>query len=104
MGRPLMRLYLDACAIIYAVEGVASFRVAALQRITRAESAANGFLLTSRLSSLECRVKPIRQNVVALLSAYESFFSRTSLHVIDVAAWVIDRATALRALHNPDVL
>ena len=49
-----MRLYLDANPIIYSIEGVPHFRQASLDWIARAE--ADGVVITSRLSRLECRV------------------------------------------------
>ena len=47
-----MRLYLDACAIIYAIEGAEPFHSAVLRRVTEVESLTDGVLLTSRLSLL----------------------------------------------------
>jgi len=61
-----MRLYLDANPIIYSIEGVPEFRQVALDWIERAE-AAEGVVITSRLSRLECRVKPLRDENTELL-------------------------------------
>ena len=49
-----MRLYLDANAIIYSVEGLPGFQ-AGVSRWVRQVEAAAGLLITSRLSMLECR-------------------------------------------------
>ena len=94
-----MRLYLDANSIIYSVEGVPAFRLAALAWIERAE-VAPGVVITSRLSRLECRVKPLREGNAELLERFEGFFSREGLELVEVSAAVIEQATELRAKHN----
>jgi predicted nucleic acid-binding protein len=101
-----MRLYLDANSIIYSIEGVADFRLAVLGWIEKAE-AAEGVVVTSRLSRLECRVKPLRDENTELLERYEGFFARPGLDLVELGAEVIERATELRAAHNfkaPDAL
>jgi predicted nucleic acid-binding protein len=95
-----MRLYLDACAIIYAIEGAVAFQTAALDRIADALGSASGVLVTSRLSLLECRVKPLRDNDPALLGKYDEFFTRTDIELSEITPPIIDRATTLRAIHG----
>jgi predicted nucleic acid-binding protein len=100
-----MKLYLDASAIIYSIEGVDSFRELVIARISEAEADPNGMVITSRLSCLECRVKPMRDGNAQLLSTYDSFFARSSLAVIEIGVAIVDRATELRAkygLKTPD--
>ena len=102
-----MRLYLDANAIIYVTEGVAPFYAAVVPRIAAAEAAPAGVVLTSRLTRLECRLKPLRNQDAALLADYEEFFARDPLTLIDIDADVIERATDLRARYNiktPDAI
>ena len=70
-----MRLYLDACAIIYAIEGQPSVRAAAVRLIEQAETASAGLVITSHLSRLECRVRPLRDANHPLLARFEAFFS-----------------------------
>ena len=101
-----MRLYLDANPIIYSIEGVPEFREAALSWIERAEKA-SGVVITSRLSRLECRVKPLREENTELLARFEGFFAREGLELAEITAEVIEAATALRAAHNfrpPDAI
>jgi predicted nucleic acid-binding protein len=93
-----MRLYLDANPIIYSIEGVPHFRQASLDWIERAE--AEGVVITSRLSRLECRVRPLRDQNTELLELLEGFFSRERLEVMEVSGEVIELATELRADHN----
>jgi uncharacterized protein len=95
-----MRLYIDACCIIYAIEGLPHFREPVLTRLTHLEASPDGLLLTSRLSRLECRVKPVRDGLHELLGHYEAFFARRPLVLADISAAVVERATTLRALQG----
>jgi uncharacterized protein len=101
-----MRLYLDANPIIYSIEGVPEFRTAALAWIEEAE-AAGGAVITSRLSRLECRVRPIRDGNTELLARFEGFFAREGLELAEITAEVVETATTLRATHGfrpPDAI
>jgi predicted nucleic acid-binding protein len=101
-----LRLYLDANAIIYSVEGLPGFQ-AGVSRWVRQVEAAAGLLITSRLSMLECRVGPLRQGDQSTLARYEAFFSGDNLAVFDVGSDVIDRATDLRVRYgfrSPDAI
>ena len=100
-----MRLYLDANTIIYSVEGVPQFRDSVLRWIE--QGLADGPLLTSELSRLECRVKPLREEDQNLLASYDAFFASPSIAVRPVDTDVVDRATEIRALHGfrtPDAI
>lgn len=102
-----MRLYLDANAIIYSIESVTPFREAVLARISQAEAASDGMIVTSRLSRLECRVVPLRKAQTELLAIYELFFTRRSVLVVEISAAVIEKATELRSrydLKTPDAI
>jgi predicted nucleic acid-binding protein len=55
-----MKVYLDASAIIYAIEGALPLRQKVLDRLTEAQSIPGSTIVTSQLSRLECRVKPLR--------------------------------------------
>lgn len=101
-----MRLY-DAGPIIYAVEAIEPFREAVVARISQAEHAPGGLVITSQLSRLECRVKPLRDGDATLLAAFDAFFARRLLSLIEISADVLDRATELRArygLRTPDAI
>ena len=102
-----MRLYLDACAIIYAHEGIEACRVAVTQWIAKTDGTAGSMVMTSSLSRLECRVRPLRGNDTGLLGLYDDFFARHSLMVLPVSDAVLDQATKLRASLNiktPDAI
>lgn len=101
-----MRLFLDACALIYRFEGAAPFRRAAqalLAPLCVGQPSVE--LVVSRLSVLECRVKPLREGDTALLKRYDAFFA--AAHIVELGAEVVEAATHLRARHGlrtPDAL
>ena len=101
-----MNMYLDASAIIYGMEGCSDLRKAVLAWVTQVDSS-GGAIITSRLSRLECRVRPLREGQSALLAQYEQFFQRQSLQVVDVGASVLELATDLRVRYGfktPDAI
>lgn len=62
-------------------------------------------LAVSRLSLMECRVKPLRESNADLLQRYAEFFA--AVQVLELSAETIDLATELRAdygLKTPDAL
>jgi predicted nucleic acid-binding protein len=64
-------------------------------------------LAVSRLSWLECRVRPLRDDDSELLARYESFFSARDLRIVEIDANVVDGATRIRAkfgLRTPDAI
>ena len=107
MGRPVSRIYLDACAIIYLVEAGNPFHEATVRQILRYQAAPGGAMLTSRLARMECRVRPLREKNTTLLDKYEEFFARKRLVVLEITADIIERATSVRVqydLKTPDAL
>lgn len=101
-----MRLYLDSNAVIYAVEGEPAFRKPVLDWIRHIEDL-GGSLVTSRLSRLECRSKPLRDGDDHLLASYEQVFESGALGLLEIDADVVERATLLRAQHRfrtPDAI
>lgn len=101
-----MRLYLDANPIIYSVEGVAGFHQGVNHWVRQVEAAA-GLLITSRLSLLECRVRPLREGNQPTLARFDDFFAGENLVLLDVSSDVIDRATELRVQYGfrtPDAI
>lgn len=101
-----MTLFLDACALIYRFEGNAGFRLAIRTLLSQlsAGSAAT-VVAVSRLSLLECRVKPLREGDLTLLKRYDEFFA--ACQIVELSASVVETATTLRAryaLKTPDAL
>jgi predicted nucleic acid-binding protein len=101
-GAPEVRVSLDAAPVIYAVEQVPGFGAAVDARL-----AAPGVVpVTSELTRLECRVKPLREEDAALLGDFDAFFADAAV-VVALTREVIDRATELRArygVRTPDAI
>lgn len=103
-----MKLFLDACSIIYLIESQQEQGQRTRLLINQALKAKTQ-LVVSRLSFLECRVLPLKSKNAELLDCYDRFFRLPNLEVIELYANVIDTATELRAiqsssLRTPDAL
>jgi predicted nucleic acid-binding protein len=101
-------IFLDANVIIYQVEAIPAFR-------DRVRSIVNDILTVhpgsifaaSRLSLLECLVKPLREQNASLVERYRSFFSAHDLTVVEITPAVIELALGLRVgtgLRTPDAI
>lgn len=103
-----MIAYLDANALIYLLEGGAE----QAQRVRRcleelAQQAGRITVAMSRLSWMECRIKPLRSGDTALLLRYDSFFAEPDLRWMEIDRATVELATTLRARHGlrtPDAL
>jgi predicted nucleic acid-binding protein len=63
--------------------------------------------ITSVLSRLECRVKPLRESDMVLLARYDRFFADKQVAVHAVTDDVVEQATQLRATYSfktPDAI
>jgi predicted nucleic acid-binding protein len=91
----MRRIYLDSAPIIYLVEQVAPYdaQIRALLQDT-------DILITSKLTRLECRVKPIRDNNLNILRDYDTFFQTALAEIVSLGSEVVDLATVIRAHHN----
>ena len=99
-------IYLDSGIIIRMLEGKDSVRLP-IERQLAALDAKERLLVTSRLSSLECRVKPLRDNNADLLALYDRFFRAGEVLVQEIDSDVIAKAAELRAfagLKTPDAI
>jgi predicted nucleic acid-binding protein len=103
-----MILFLDANIIIYRVEVVEPFNqqvFATVQELVTLHPDA-GFAV-SRLSMMECLVKPLRDQNTADMDRYRGFFASAGLQIVEVSSLVIETATLLRArygLRTPDAI
>jgi uncharacterized protein len=98
-----MLYYLDAAPIIYLVEQVQPFATAVRSKL----SVQGVAVLTSEMTRLECRVKPLRNGDAALLQDFDDYFAKTVASIVPLTRDVIDRATEIRAQYNfktPDSL
>ena len=91
-----MRYYLDSAPIIYLVEQAQPYASAVRRKL----SAEGLTLITSELTRLECRVKPLRKNDAALLQDFDDYFANSIAEIIPLTRAVIDRATEIRAQFN----
>jgi uncharacterized protein len=92
--------------VIRLVEGDAATRAPPVARLTPALGVP-GSLVTSRLSRLECRSKPLRAGDRATLAQFDVFFTGVELVLAEVSPAVVERATDLRARYNlktPDAI
>lgn len=101
-----MTVFLDACVLIYRFEGHPKFKQSAddlIAHLTQDQTAPA--LAVSRLTLLECRVKPLRERNQVLLQRYDDFFR--AVRVQELSAAVVGMATEIRArygLKTPDAL
>lgn len=103
-----MIAFFDASAVIYFVEGAEPFASrlrAELARLTTRRPDLGAAV--SRLSWLECRVKPARDGNQDILSRFDAFFSHPDLSWVELTQNVVELATVLRVrykLRTPDAL
>lgn len=98
-----MRVYLDSAPLIYLVENVSPYVEQLVERL----SPEGVFQVCSDLTRLECRVKPLRDDEPALLSAFDSYFAKIIYETVPLSRVVMDRATEIRARHGfktPDAI
>jgi predicted nucleic acid-binding protein len=100
--------FLDASALIYRMEGVEALATSVTAELARIAKRHPGVrLAASRLTWLECRVKPMKDNNGALLAQYDAFFDRPDLIWVELTRDVVELAAAIRARHGlrtPDAL
>ena len=103
----MSRIYLDACILIYLVEAASPFHAIVARRLLQHQADPASRLVTSRLSCLECRMRPIRDNDRELLSAFDRLFSANRMVIVEITAEVVASATNLRARYGfktPDAI
>ncbi len=81
MGRPV--IYLDANVVIRLVEGDDATRKPLESRLSSSLGFA-GSLVTSRLTRLECRTKPLRSGDSATLALFDMFFAGFELRTVEI--------------------
>lgn len=85
--------------VIRLVEGDAATRAPLVARLTPSLGVPKS-LVTSRLSRLECRSRPLRAGDLTTLARFDVFFAGLELVLAEVSAGVIELATDLRAKYN----
>ena len=75
-----MIAFLDASALIYLIEGREPWSTAVKARLLELEAVnPSAAVALSRLSSLECRVQPLRDGDEHALALFDAFFSKADL-------------------------
>jgi predicted nucleic acid-binding protein len=100
-------MFLDACAIIYLLEGNDEKHDKVKCLVADYLSTEKNSIFVSSLSILECLVLPKKQENTRLITEYETFFDANNVEVIDVSRDVVYLAVDLRAKYNlrtPDAL
>jgi uncharacterized protein len=99
-------IYADAGIVIRLIEGTVKVRRPIELRLERIRSR-GAFILTSRISRLECRCKPLREQKDGLLRLYDTFFVGPEVAVAEISEGVVEKATELRAsfgFKTPDAI
>jgi predicted nucleic acid-binding protein len=100
--------FFDASALIYLVEGNPPFAEKLRTELLRwAKRHPDAGTAVSRLSWLECRVRPAREGDHSTLAAFDAFFARPDLVWVELTRDVVELATAIRVRHGlrtPDAL
>lgn len=91
-----MRLYLDANAIVFAVEGPDNLRATVTAWLDKAEASPGGVACTSRLSFTECYTASLRQKDDAKFGALERFFKMSGVEILSLDDDLVDLATDLQ--------
>jgi predicted nucleic acid-binding protein len=101
-------VYLDACCFIHLVEGTPAWRSEVEARLRVLAESPDTHFVTSDLTRIECRTKPLRDKNQDLLHRYDRLLYARELSVLPISRSVVDRATELRAtyrvLKTPDAL
>ena len=92
-----MLYYLDACIVIYCVEGQPAFQVRARNHIAALESAGHRFVV-SELTWTECLVKPLGAGDGPLLLDYNKFFLGPHLTMVPLTVSCYQRAALIRGM------
>jgi predicted nucleic acid-binding protein len=92
-----VRLYIDANPIIYAFEGEPALKNAALEWLRHARFDPAITLLTSRLTRLEVRCKPISTGDLELLAHYDRLLESPAIETVSLSDSILEAATLLRA-------
>jgi len=89
-------IYLDSWVVMRLVEGTSTVR-SPIESLLRTLPHAARIMVTSRLSRLVCRCKPLREKRTDRLALYDGFFSSPEVHLYEIDSAVIEMATSLRA-------
>lgn len=98
-----VRLYLDAAPAIYTVEQVPLYAATVDARLSDPAV----IRVTSDLTRMECRVKPLLDGNTELLKDFDDYLAGAVVEMVALSREVIDRATEIRAQYGfktPDAI
>jgi uncharacterized protein len=90
-------IYADSGILIRLIEGTDKLRLPIESRLGGIRSSGK-ILITSRLSRLECRCKPMKEGLDFVLHLYDGFFDTQEVLLKEIDATVIEKATEIRAV------
>lgn len=103
-----MIVFFDACALIYLIEGKEPFVTRVRNQIADATQKYSEITVAvSRLTWLECRVGPMKNNDLETLAQYDDFFAQHDIIWVELNREVVELAAAIRVRHGlrtPDAL
>lgn len=99
-----MRVYLDSAVIIYLVEEIEPF----LSQSRLKLAVPNQERITSELTRMEVRIKPLRNGETELVQAFDSYLDTACAEVVILSRETLEKAAELRAkyvwLKTPDAI
>jgi predicted nucleic acid-binding protein len=100
--------FFDTSALIYLIEAKDPFASKVRKELAAvAKKYPDLRVAVSRLTWLECRVRPMKANDSATLASFDAFFARPDLAWVELTKDVVELAAAIRAKHGlrtPDAL
>ena len=104
-----MILFLDACVVIYWMETAEPFYSRFMAKLrTFYQQDPRTEIAVSRLSHLECLVKPLQADDQTLLNNYRAYFTSPGLRIVELNSSIMEQAAVLRAnyrgLRTPDAI
>jgi predicted nucleic acid-binding protein len=99
-------IYVDSGIVMRLIEGADHVRIPIEIRL-REIPTSERFLVTSRLTMLECRCKPLGERRFEILKLYDAFFSQRKIRLKEIDAAIVEEATTVRAavgLKVPDAI
>ncbi len=96
-----MIAFFDTSSLIYLLEGKEPFAGKVRRELAVAEKKHPALgAAVSRLTWLECRVGPMKNNDNALLATYDAFFTRPDLLWVELTKDVVELAAAIHVRHG----
>ena len=94
-----MIVYLDSCVLIHFFDEPSPIRWMVTEKL--ADLAGQGHqIAVSDLVELECKIRPIRKELLPLVATIELFFNRADVAKFQLSTNVFRRATEIRARNN----